>query len=173
MSKIITESGMNFIADNTFHIEKSSLYTQLGDSVKSVEFIRAINGKLLFVEAKSSFPNPSNTTPNPNKNNKTGKELFCEEITDICDKFTLSLNLYAAAYVGVTNGELPSDYNPDNRVLLMFIVVINGFKQSWCDKIEKALTNQIRKSILMSKIWKPTIVVVNNITAAKHGLIST
>jgi hypothetical protein len=78
MAKIITESGMNFIANNAFHIEKSNIYTKLKDSIKTVEFIRAKGDNLLFVEAKSSFPNP---------NNPESYTKFQSEIDDICDKF--------------------------------------------------------------------------------------
>ena len=172
MSNIIIESGMNFIADNAFRIEKSPLYTQLGSNVKSVEFIRAINDKLLFIEAKSSFPNPNNPAPNPNRGNKTGGELFREEIVEICDKFIHSLNLYSAVAIGVTDDTFPPDYNPPNKVSLLFILVINGFKMTWCDEIERALTNLIRKSIYVANIWKPEVSVINDKIASSRGLIT-
>jgi hypothetical protein len=112
MNKTIRESGMCFVADNAFHIEKSPQYTELGDSVKTVEFVRAKGERLLFVEAKSSFPNPRNKRPNQAKGNKTGEEIFREEIADICDKFTHSLNLYSAVDIGVTKDGFPSEYKP-------------------------------------------------------------
>ena len=37
---IPNQSGMDFIADNTFHIEESDLYKNAGDGIKSVEFVR-------------------------------------------------------------------------------------------------------------------------------------
>jgi len=112
MSKTLSKDGMSglaFIDENVFHIEKSPLYTQLGNNVKTVEFIRSINKDLLFVEAKSSFPNPDGTIPNPKKGNKIGTELFDEEIADICEKFTHSLNLYSAIKVGVIGNGFPPD----------------------------------------------------------------
>jgi hypothetical protein len=163
---------MNFIADNVFPIEKSTVYTGLGDSVKSVEFVRAKGGKLLFVEAKSSFPNPSNPKPNPDKGDRTGYELFREEIEDICDKFTHSLNLYSAVDVGVTKDGFPPDYRPADKVSLTFILVINGFEMSWCNEIERALTNRLRESICMAKIWKPKVLVLNQEIAKRHELIN-
>jgi len=60
MSDVITESKMEFISDNAFRIEKSPLYTNLGEGIKSVEFIRVKEDNLLFVEARSSFPDPNN-----------------------------------------------------------------------------------------------------------------
>jgi hypothetical protein len=172
MSKTITESGLNFIADNAFHIEKSPAYIRLGDSVKSVELIRAKENKLLFIEAKSSFPNPNNLTPNSIKRNKTGAELFQEEISDICDKFTHSLNLYSAINVGVIADGFPPDFNPSDKVSLIFILVITGFEQTWCDEIQKALTIQIRNTACMSKIWKPEIAVMNDKTAINRKIIT-
>lgn len=170
MRNTITESGMEFIADNVFHIEKSPAYARLGGDVKSVEFVRAKDNKLLFIEAKSSFPNPNNPAPNPDKEDKTGDELFQEEISDICDKFTHSLNLYSAVDVGVTEDGFPPDYKPSDKVSLMFILVINGFDRSWCDEIEKALTNRMRDSICISKIWKPEVFVINDEAAASRKI---
>ena len=161
MAKTITESGMNFIADNTFHIEKSDIYTKLKDSIKAVEFIRAKNDKLLFVEAKSSFPNP---------NNSESSAKFQSEIDDICDKYIHSLNLYASIAIGV-NEQLPPNFKPAIKVSLKFVLIFNNFEQKWCVPIQKALTNQLRKSECIAKIWKPTVFVMNHETAAKQNFI--
>jgi hypothetical protein len=173
MNKTIFESGMRFVSENVFHIEKSPQYAELGGSVKTVEFVRAKGKTLLFVEAKSSFPNPNNLMPNPARGNKTGEELFREEIADICDKFTHSLNLYSAVGIGVTKDGFPPDYKPADKVRLVFILVINGFERSWCDKIEKALEQWIRESACMSKIWNPEVIVINNETAAKRKITAS
>jgi hypothetical protein len=172
MNKTIFESEMIFVADNVFHIEKSLQYAELGDRVKTVEFVRAKGDKLMFVEAKSSFPDSSNKSPNPKKENKTGDELFREEISDICDKFTHSLNLYSAVAVGITADRFPPDYKPANKVSLMFVLVINGFEKSLCDEIERALKQRIRESVCMSKIWKPDVCVMNHVTAKERHLIA-
>ena len=162
MAKIITESGMDFIADNAFHIEKSDIYTKLNESIKTVEFIRAKDDKLLFVEAKSSFPNPNNPKSFVN---------FQSETDDICDKFVHSLNLYASIAIGV-NGQLPPDFKPAIKVSLKFILIFNNFEQKWCIPIRNALTNKFSKSECMAKIWKPTVFVMNHETATKQNLIS-
>ena len=162
MAKIITESGMNFIADNVFHIEISDIYTKLKDRIKTVEFIRAQENKLLFVEAKSSFPNP---------NNSESPAKFQSEIDDICDKFVHSLNLYASIAIGV-NEPFPPDFKPAIKVSLNFLLIFNNFEQKWCVPIKKALTNQLRKSECIAKIWKPTVFVMNRETATKQNLIT-
>ena len=161
MAKTITESGMDFIADNTFHIEKSDVYTKLKGSIKTVEFIRVKDDKLLFVEAKSSFPNP---------NNSESSAKFQLEIDAICDKFVHSLNLYASIAIGV-NGQLPPDFNPAVKVSLKFVLIFNDFEQEWCVKIQKALTNQLRKSESITKIWKPYVFAMNQEMATKQNLI--
>ena len=162
MAKIITESGMNFIAENTFHIEKSDIYTKLKDSIKTVEFIRAKENKLLFVEAKSSFPNP---------NNPESSVKFQSEIDDIYDKYIHSLNLYASIEIGV-NEQLPPNFiKPAINVSLQFVLIFNDFEQKWCIPIEKALTNQLLKSECIAKIWKPTVLVINHETATEQNLI--
>ena len=62
----ISESNMTFgpfSDEECFHIELSNTYYRIRDSVKMVEFALLQNAekdaeKLLFVKAKSSFPNP-------------------------------------------------------------------------------------------------------------------
>ena len=172
MTKTVNHSGMAFIDDNVFHIELSPAYTRLNASVKSVEFVRSWENKLLFVEAKSSFPNPGNPMPNLEKGNKTGSELFGEAVTDICDKFIHSLNLYAAIDVGVAKFGFPVEYIiPSDKLSLEFILVIKGFEKSWCDEIKRALTNKMRESVVISNIWKPRVYVINHTDAHKRKLV--
>jgi len=161
MAKTITDSGMVFIAENVFHIEKSDVYTKIKDSIKTVEFIRAKDDRLLFVEAKSSFPNP---------NNSESSVKFQSEIDDICEKFIHSLNLYSSVAIGV-NEQLPPGFNPATNVSLNFVLIFNCFEQKWCVPIQKALTNQLCKSKCIAKIWKPTVLVMNQEMASKQRLI--
>ena len=175
MRNVIVESGMSFVADNVFHIEESPLYKRLGKKVKSVEFVRSKGNKLLFVEAKSSFPNPNSLTPNPNKGNKIGSELFRDEIFDLCEKFIHSLNLYSSVEVGVTDDKFPPEYMPSEKVSLAFIFVINIkiFDKSSCLVIERALLNIIRESTCMLRIWKPEVYVLTHEMATKWELTIT
>jgi hypothetical protein len=59
MADTIVESGMPLITKNAFHIEGSAAYRKLGSGIKSVEFVRRTSEALMFVEAKTTFPNPS------------------------------------------------------------------------------------------------------------------
>ena len=172
MIKTVRHSGMKFIDDNAFHIENSPTYTRLKEekSIKSVELILSKGNKLLFIEAKSSFPNPNNPMPNPDKGYKTGSELFREEIKNICDKFIHPLNLYSAIKIGVAEGEFPQEYNPSKKVSLVFVLVIRCFERPWCSYIERALKNRIFESICIEKIWKPEVHVLNHEAAIQRNL---
>jgi hypothetical protein len=161
---------MEFVSENVFHIEKSPQYARLRGSIRTVEFVRAKGDRLLFVEAKSSFPNPNNLKPNVVKGNKTGKEIFLEEVADICDKFAHSLSLYSAISIGATDDGFPDDYEPSTKAALSFVLVIRGFEKTWCDEIERALKERIRESVSITKIWKPEVLVMNDETAARRNI---
>ena len=154
-------SGMDFIADNTFHIESSSAYLNIGEGVKSVEFIRVMNDKLLFVEAKTTFPNPDN----PSAENY---ERFQAEINDICDKFIHSLNLYSAIEVGVKEEIFTNDFLLPEKVSLIFILVVKNHELSWCRKIKPKFISTLPS--YLKKVWEPEVYVINHKTAIKENL---
>ena len=162
MVSVITESNMNFIAENIFHIEKSKLYENIGEGIRSVEFVRVKDDKLLFVEAKTTFPNPDN----PSVENPAKFEL---EIEGISEKFIHSLNLFSSIKVGVAENAFPSDFVLPKKVSLVFLLVITKHKIEWCKKIERALTAALPSYLKL--IWKPEVYVVNQEIAAKRNLI--
>ena len=161
MVEVITESGMDFIADNAFPIEKSALYKKTGEGVKSVEFVRAIDDRLVFVEARSSFANPNN----PSAENLA---KYQKEVDDICNKFIHSLSLFSSVKVGVAEDALPDDFVLPPSVSLSFILVIKHHEQKWCNRIKTALLDVMPTYI--KAIWKPTIFVINHETAIKYNL---
>jgi len=161
MINLIRESGMDFIAENTFRIEESTTYTNIGEGIKSVEFIRAKGDKLLFVEAKTTFPNPDN----PSAENYI---RFQEEITDICDKFIHSLNLYASVKIGVNEEAFANDFVPPEMISLVLILVVKNHEPSWCRKIQPKLISALPS--YLKKIWKPEVLVMNHETAIKQNL---
>lgn len=158
---IKNQSGMDFIADNTFHIEKSAIYTNIGEGIKSVEFIRAKEDKLLFVEAKTTLPNPDNPSAENYKR-------FQEEINDICDKFIHSLNLYASVIIGVNEETFANDFAPPETISLVFMLVVKNHESSWCKKIKSKLISMLPS--YLKKIWKPEVYVLNHETAIKQNL---
>jgi len=162
MASVITESDMDFIAENTFHIEKSKLYTNLGEGVRSVEFVRVKNDNLLFVEAKTTFPNPDN----PSVDNSA---RFQSEIDDVCDKFIHSLNLFSSVKVGLAEDVFDSSFVLPEKVSLVFILVIKTHEFKWCNKIKGTLMATL--PLYLKRIWKPKVYVINQEVAAKLNLV--
>ena len=162
MVDVISEPGMDFIADNSFHIEKSSIYKKLlSQGIRSVEFVRVKDDELLFVEAKTTFPNPNN----PSVENR---KKFQSEINEICDKFIHSLNLFSSVKVGVAENAFPIGFVLPEKVSLKFILVIKDHELKWCRKIKIALNDKLPS--YLNKIWKPNIRVINHDGARKDNL---
>jgi len=157
MDKVITESGMDFISTNTYHIEQSRLYASLGEDVRSVEFIRAKDDALLFVEAKTTFSNPENS-----------EENFQTQINDICDKFIHSLNLYSSIKVGVNEETFDIGFAPPEKISLIFVLVIKTHEKRWCRPIQQKLVSTLLS--YLKRIWKPEIYVLNHEAATNKKL---
>jgi len=137
MIKIIpNQSGMDFIADNTFHIEASALYKNIGDGIRTVEFIRIKENRALFIEAKTAFPNPDN----PSEKNKA---RFHNEITEICEKFIHSLNLLSSIKLGVAEEERFGEFSIPQKVSLVFMLVIKNHKLEWCKPIKSKIEAEL------------------------------
>ncbi|MDR0654291.1 MAG: hypothetical protein LBG12_13440 [Synergistaceae bacterium] len=171
MSVIIEESGISFgeydDAD-VFYVEKSALYRNLGGGVRTVEFILKKDEKtLLWVEAKSSSPNPQNA--------KSVSD-FENFLSELCEKFEHSLSLYTSAIlkrIADSNDEIPNqmremDYS---RASFKMILVIRGHKESWLQPISDGFKRKMRACI---KIWNidPTrdVAVINEEGAKKYKL---
>jgi len=122
MSKTIPDqSGMDFIAENSFYIEESDAYKKHHkvNGIRSVEFIRVKGNTIYFIEAKPSFPNPNN----PYEDNK---KKFDDAVCEICEKFIHSLNLYSSIEVGVTEVCYPTDFVRPKKASLTFLLVMNN-----------------------------------------------
>jgi hypothetical protein len=132
MTNPIIESGMSFIAENTYHIEKSAAYQGVGDGIRSVEFVRKKGNTLLFVEAKTTFPNPENSP-----------EQYTTEICEICDKFIHSLNLFSSVKVGVHYDTLPPEFILQETISLSLVLVISRHKDEWCDEVKAELNKAL------------------------------
>jgi hypothetical protein len=164
MDNIITESGMDFIACNSFHIEHSPLYTDelSSNGIRTVEFIRAKGNDLILVEAKKTFPRPDDD-PNAEERGR-----FETALNEVCEKFVHSLNLYASVKVGVRETQLPEDFLPPNKITLIFVLVVENHKLEWCRNIKTALDKVLPSYLRM--IWKPTVYVINHNTAIEYKL---
>ena len=100
----ITESGVNFgdfSEEDLYKIEHSQGHLSLGEGFKMVEFTYLKNQKMFMVEAKSSIPNPRNTSDYENYWN----EIF--------EKFENALPLQMMGCLkqnSIVEQELPSNH---------------------------------------------------------------
>lgn len=170
--KIISESEMNFgVFDESdlFYIEKSQIYHEFGDGIKTVEFILKYDNKnIIFLEAKKSCPNIFNRYESEVKEKK-----FEEYYSSITDKFTASLQIYLAAIlekydnsseIGESLRAIPNLKN----INLKFILVIKDVKDiTW---LAGPLAELKARLLMLRKIWNIEVAVLNEELAGKYGL---
>ena len=162
MDNIIKDqSGMDFISDNTFHIEKSALYSKIGENIKSVEFIRIKYKELLFVEAKTTFPNPDNSS-------EENLKRLQAEINDICSKYIHSLNLFSSIKAHVNEEEFAADFVLSEKVSLVFTLVVKNHEPLWCRKLKPIVIAAL--SVYLKRIWKPEVRIMNYVSAIRESL---
>lgn len=157
MAEPIHESGMDFISDNTFNIEKTSRYSDFGKGTRSVDFVRIKDNNLLFVEAKTTFTNPNN--PDIDNINRFSKSIY-----EMCEKFIHSLNLFSSIHIGIRKDNCFDSLNIPEEVSLFFVLVVRDHKTGWCKPIRREIENSL--PTYFKKIWKPHILVVNSEEAA-------
>lgn len=170
--KIIQESKMNFgpfDEKNLFHIEESQIYKELGDGIKTVEFI-VKNGRddIVFLEAKESCPNVSNRYESEEKEKK-----FEEYYISITDKFVESLQIFLSVLmdkhenISEVGMELSHIHSMRN-IKMKFILVVRKAKDiAWLAGPLAELKARLR---YIRKIWNIDIIVLNEELAKKNKL---
>lgn len=170
--KIISESEMNFgVFDESdlFYIEKSQIYHELGEGIKTVEFILKYDNKsIVFLEAKKSCPNTFNRFESEEKEKK-----FEEYYSSITDKFTASLQIYLAAILEKYDnsseiGESLRAVTDLKNINLKFILVIKNVKDiTW---LAGPLAELKARLLMLRKIWNIELAVLDEELAGKYGL---
>ena len=162
--KRITESGMvfQFPAEQIFQIEGSALHRDIGEGIKTVEFIACLkDNELDFIEAKSSSPRPT----------KENQDRFEEFISEIADKFIHSFNLYISAFLGRhDNHELTGRVGAvdNSKARYKFILIIKGHQIDWLLPLKDALEKKI---LHHRKIWQSKVILMNEEIAQKYKLV--
>jgi hypothetical protein len=165
MSHQIVESGIPFVAVNSFRIEQwnnehKMAYKNLRDGIKSVEFVRRKDNALVFVEAKKTFSNEND-----------GEEKFDRASKEIVDKFLHSLNLYASIALGLYPGDISETDNLSGKsAVVIFVLVIRDHRTDRCKEVRKKLNLLLNQHTYIRKIWRPSVYVINYSTAVKRGL---
>lgn len=163
----IQESGLSFgpfMPDTIFRVEHSPCVARLS-GIKACEFAwwSANDNKLIFIEAKSSVPNPQ-------RNWQDYEQYF----SDMLEKFDNSLQLLLAGN-WARHTDLAAELNRLMPVLdwqqaeIIFYLVIPGaprqFLSALTDKLAKTLERQL-------KIWRARAFVINEQMARDKGLLT-
>ncbi|SEQ64722.1 hypothetical protein [Butyrivibrio sp. TB] len=161
----IKESNMvfgNYDDEELFYIEESDIYKTICiKQISSVEFILHKDDNLLFVEAKSSAPNPEG---------KGGQERFQEFLDEIFDKFVDSLEIFQRVWIERGLRTKIGSVNI-NDTKLVFLLVIHGFKKEWLIPIRDELQKKISGRKTMNVLWRPQVLVINDTQAMSKGLL--
>lgn len=161
----ILESGMVFgeyRAEQVFRIENSKIHNQVGNGIKSVEFV-LLKGenKIFFVEAKSSSPRA-----------ETSWERYQEFLNEVTEKFVHSFNMLCALFFRRLNdnGEMGAELKSVSQAEadFIFILVIRGHKEAWLLPLQEELNSKLRYH---KSIWKSRVIVMNDEIAKKYHLI--
>lgn len=161
------ESGMRFQfpEKKTFYIEKTAPYdTKLRSyGISSVECVTLYHEKVLFIEAKTSAPNPESA----------GGEKLSSYIQGIVKKFYDSLSLCCAIQSEVWTGESIGGElvkKLSRKPEIVFVLIINKHKREWSASVQDRLQQDMRGLL---KIWQAHVIVINAEQAlAKHLIVS-
>ena len=169
----IDESGMTFgpyPSERCFHIEKSTLYTDIRQGVKMAEFLllRADSDRpamLWVVEAKSSSPRPKSEPD------------FSQFIAEVREKWIDALSLTLASLLGrhrQAGTELPDPFKTLDlsRFDVRFVLVINGHRKDWLPPIQAALQKSLRPLVRIWRFAPISVAVLNDELALKHHPLS-
>lgn len=170
----IIESEMKFgpypEGHSVFAIEKSALYSRLGNGVKVAEFLllRPRRGKppaVWIIEAKTSAPKINNDAD------------FPRFIHEIHEKLLNSLALTMAALLGrhgaKAKEELPAEFQALDlaKAEFFFILVIREHKIDWLPPLQGELAKSLKATIKSWKMPPQATFVYNQSLAIEEKLI--
>ena len=162
MGKIsIEESGMKFREydeRDVFHIETSQQYieTLRARGIKICEFLLSTGNKIVFVEAKTNFPNHLNV-----------KDYECF-IGEVVQKMSNSLSLYG----NILLGRYSDDGVPENlsvkaflKKQIIFLLLVKEAKEEWLINVRDDLNSRMND---IMRIWKIQRIMVLNEEMARQ-----
>ena len=174
----IPESDVVFGGDSKgiFSIENASFHPRLQDGVKRVEYIELRNGAdgmpktLIFLEAKKTCPNGENRDSSEKKQKK-----FEEYYRDIAQKFTDSINLFAAyklkryALIEPPEGQNLAKQMDYQGIAICFVLVLTSANVTpdWLTGPKIELEVRLRS---LCRVWGAKVLVLDYEMACRYGL---
>ncbi|MGR7921231.1 hypothetical protein ACU6RQ_09000 [Zobellella denitrificans] len=163
----IQESGLTFgpfVPDSIFRVERSPCVARLS-GIKACEFAwwSADDGKLIFIEAKSTIPSAKNSP-----------QEYEQYFSDMLEKFDNSLQLLlAGGWIRHTDlaaelSKLIPDLDWQQAEILFYLVVPKAPREylgALTDKLTQILGRQL-------KIWRARAFVINEQMARDKGLLA-
>lgn len=168
MGIIIPESDMEFGTyqeKQVFRIEESEQYMKKlrQQRVRCCEFILLRSNKLLFIEAKKSYPDPINGIIKDENQYNT-------DIKEIVEKMRHSLDLYANILLNryAQDGVSEEMKNIENLTIRLVLVIKNADK-SWIIPLQEKFRKELYPEM---HIWKiQDFIILNEEQARKKRLI--
>lgn len=168
MGIIIPESDMKFGTyqeKQVFRIEESEQYKKKlrQQRVRCCEFILLRSNKLLFIEAKKSYPDPINGIIKDENQYNT-------DIKEIVEKMRHSLDLYANILLNryAQDGVSEEMKNIENLTIRLVLVIKNADK-SWIIPLQEKFRKELYPEM---HIWKiQDFIILNEEQARKKRLI--
>lgn len=168
MGIIIPESDMEFGTyqeKQVFRIEESEQYKKKlrQQRVRCCEFILLRSNKLLFIEAKKSYPDPINGIIKDENRYNT-------DIKEIVEKMRHSLDLYANILLNryAQDGVSEEMKNIENLTIRLVLVIKNADK-SWIIPLQGKFRKELYPEM---HIWKiQDFIILNEEQARKKRLI--
>jgi len=154
-----SQMTFSFPKEEVYRIEKSNLLAKV--HLKATECAVWRNGKVVFVEAKSS-------TPRPQK-----EEQFEQFICDITDKFVHSITFYNAVMLRHQEEVIPDVLKGVDLCAAQysFILVIHGHKLEWLPPLMDALRSRMSDMLKLWNISDIEVKVINDQMALDAQLI--
>ena len=151
-----------FDESNLFHIENSKIYRDLGDGIKTVEFIlKYKEDSIIFLEAKKSCPNAEKRHETEEKEHK-----FEVYFSSLVEKFIASI---LGRYPDISEvGDSLQFVDEMKNMKLKFVLVIkNAEDVAWLVGPSAELKARL---LQIRKIWNIEIMVLNEELAEKLSL---
>lgn len=161
-----------FAGERLFRIEQCEVYLGLsGGGVKIADFLRIRykdNGtaQMQIVEAKSSSPQPENTSP---------FGTYCDDILQKwINAFALTVSMRLGRHTIRGLEQLPRTFQDVDLTGLdvLFVLVIRGHREEWLSPLKDRLESALKAFCLTWAIGTPFVAVLNEEGARRHGLIA-